>query len=343
MSKTLQEATSAGASSDAPTSLTLALTPKQRAPMLCKLASCGERLDDPGTLYELKLDGVRIVAVRDGEHVSLTYRSGRDATRVYPEVVTALAAVAERAFVLDGEIVALDAEGLPSFERLQRRIAAETGDVARAARDVPVAYLVFDALLVAGRDVRSLPIEERKALVRALLPARSLAIAHEGHVGKGKEIFAMCEARGLEGVVGKRLGSPYRPGERTTDWLKWKTTREADFVVVGYTEGGATGQLGALDLASYEGERLVVRGKAGSGLTGALVAQLLPVLKAMAVKEAPAVGPWEKEPRTYVQPLLVVAVRYGSWSSEGRLRWPVFLGIRPDVEPAACVVGPGSG
>ena len=340
MSKTLQEKTSAGASSDA----ALTLAPKQRAPMLCKLAtpSSGERLDDAGRLYELKLDGVRIVAVRDGDRVTLTYRSGRDATRVYPEVTTALAAVGEASFVLDGEIVALDAEGRPSFERLQRRIAAETGDVARAARDVPVAYLVFDALLVAGRDVRALPLEARKDLVRALLPARSLAIPHEGHVGKGAEIFALCVERGLEGVVGKRLGSPYRPGERTTDWVKWKTTREADFVVVGYTEGGASGQLGALDLASYEGSRLVVRGKAGSGLTDALVAQLLPVLRALAVKEAPAEGPWEKEPRTYVQPRLVVSVRYGSWSSDGRLRWPVFLGIRPDLEPASCVVGPSS-
>ena len=85
-----------------------------------------------------------------------------------------------------------------------------------------------------------------------------------------------------------------------------------------------------------------MRGKAGSGLSDALVAQLLPVLRALAVKEAPAEGPWEKEPRTYVMPLLVVSVRYGSWSSDGRLRWPVFLGIRPDVEPAACVVGPSS-
>ncbi len=313
--------------------------------MLCKLASrsgaAGERLDDPRYLYELKLDGVRIVAVREADQVTLTYRSARDATHVYPEVVQALRAASERAFVIDGEIVALDAEGRPSFELLQRRIAAEGGDVARACREVPIAYLVFDVLAVAGQDVRALPLEARKELVRALLPQRAIVAAHEGHIGKGSEIFALCEARGLEGVVGKRLGSPYRAGERTADWLKWKTTREDEFVVVGFTKGErGRGALGALDLASYEGDRLVVRGKVGSGMSDAALAQLLPALAARVVAEPCAEGPWDRDARTYVRPELVVKIRYHSWSSDGHLRWPVFLGLRDDVPLAACTARP---
>lgn len=325
------------------------LSERETRPMLClaaegKKGKSGARLDDPRMLYELKLDGVRIVARREGGKVKLVYRSSRDATKVYPEVAEVLGTLADDAFVLDGEIVALDAEGRPSFEMLQRRIAAEVGDVPSAMRSVPVAYLVFDALFVSGQDVRKLPLESRKDLVRALLPARSIVSPHEGHVGKGRELFGLCEARGLEGVVGKRLGSPYRPGERTSEWVKWKTFHEDDFVVVGLTHGeGSRKPLGALDLATYESDgRLVVRGKVGSGIGEQGLATLSKLLFPLATKTPMAEGPWEKEPRTYVRPEVVVKVRYFGYSSDGHLRGPVFLGIREDTPPESCVSGPGN-
>lgn len=325
------------------------LPERDTRPMLCLLAggkkgASSARLDDPKMLYELKLDGVRIVARREGGKVKLIYRSNRDASKVYPEVAEALAALGADNFVLDGEIVAIDDEGKPNFELLQRRIAAEVGDVALARRAVPVAYLVFDALVIEGEDVRRLPLESRKELVRALLPARSIVTPHEGHVGRGKELYALCEARGLEGVVGKKLGSYYRPGERMSDWLKWKTYREDDFVVVGFTYGeGSRKALGALDLATYEGKRLVVRGKVGSGLGEKTLEILSALLATMVTKEVTAEGPWEKEPRAYVHPRLVVKVRYFGYSTEGHLRGPVFLGIREDMVPASCTSGPERG
>lgn len=322
------------------------LSERETRPMLCLLGGgkrgvSAARLDDPGMLYELKLDGVRIVARREGAKTKLVYRSSRDASKVYPEITEALAALPGGDFVVDGEIVALDASGRPDFELLQRRIAAEVSDVALARRAVPVAYLVFDALFVAGKDVRKLPVEARKDLVRAMLPARSIVTPHDGHVGMGKELYALCEQNGMEGVVGKRLGSPYRPAERTSDWIKWKTYKEEDFVVVGYTFGeGSRKALGALDLATYEGSRLVVRGKVGSGLgerTLELLGELLPRL---VVTDVPAEGPWEKEPRAYVRPTIVVKVRYFGYSNDGHLRGPVFLGIREDATPTDCRSGP---
>jgi len=322
------------------------LLERETRPMLCLLAggkkgASGARLDDPKMLYELKLDGVRIVARREGGKVKLIYRSNRDASKVYPEIQEALAALPADDFVIDGEIVALDADGKPNFELLQRRIAAEVGDVSLARRAVPVAYLVFDALVVGGEDVRKQPLEARKELVRALLPGRSIVTPHDGHVGMGRELYALCEQRGLEGVVGKRLGSPYRAGERVSDWVKWKTYKEEDFVVVGYTFGeGSRKALGALDLATYEGERLVVRGKVGSGLGEKTLELLGALLPTMVVADAPAVGPWEKEPRAYVAPKLVVKVRYFGYSTDGHLRGPVFLGIREDMAPTSCTSGP---
>lgn len=325
------------------------LSDRETRPMLCLAADAERsgarpRLDDPKRLYELKLDGARIVAKCENGKVRLVYRSSREATKVYPEVtevLTTLASSRREAFVLDGEIVALDPEGRPSFELLQRRISAEAGDVASARRQVEVAYLVFDALMIEGRDVRALPLESRKELVRALLPARSIVSPHEGHVGRGKELFALCETRGLEGVVGKRLGSPYRPGERASDWVKWKTFHEDDFVVVGFTRGeGSRKALGALDLATYDGGRLVVRGKVGSGLGDRALDELTKLLTPLVSPSPMADGPWEKEPRTYVFPRLVVKVRYFEYSSDGHLRGPVFLGLREDVLPEACVSGP---
>ncbi len=324
------------------------LPERETRPMLCLLAGgkkSGARvtLDDPEMLYELKLDGVRIVARREAGKVKLIYRSNRDASKVYPEVVEALSGLAHDAFVLDGEVVALDSEGRPSFELLQRRIAAEVGDVSAAMRGVPVAYLVFDALVVSGRDVRKQPLESRKELVRALLPSRSIVSPHEGNVGKGRELYAMCEARGMEGVVGKRLGSPYRPGERCSDWVKWKTFHENDFVVVGFTRGeGSRKALGALDLATYEGGRLVVRGKVGSGLGERALEVMERILASLTTSSPMAEGPWEKEARTYVWPRVVVKVRYFGYSTEGHLRGPVFLGLREDVTPDSCVSGPKS-
>jgi bifunctional non-homologous end joining protein LigD len=314
---------------------------RRTQPMLCSSDDLG--LQRKGYVYELKLDGVRILAERRGHTARLVYRSARDAGPQYPEIVEAVLSLAADPLVLDGEIVALDAEGKPSFEMLQRRIAVdEPREVARARREVPVVFIAFDVLQVGERVTTGLPLVARRAILGQVLAGSALVTTLDGVEDDGSALFALCKERGMEGVVGKRLDSPYRAGERCSDWFKVKTERDADFVVVGYTQGeGSRKRLGALDLASYDDDgELVLRGRAGSGLSDRVIDKLLPILEKLAVPDAVARGDYENKIRVHVQPKIVVRVRYLGWSSDGRLRFPVFQGVRDDVLPESCRAGP---
>lgn len=318
-------------------------------PMLCETPPEAARESalhrGPGWHYELKLDGVRILAERREDAVALTYRKGREATLAYPEVVESLRAMPQRRFVLDGEVVAL-ARGKPDFQRLGRRIGLDDArEIARVRREVPVTYVAFDVLAIGERDVRPLPLRARRALLTALVPSGAGAVqTFDVFEEDGRPLFALCQREGLEGVVAKALGSPYRAGARTDEWLKIKCEREDDFVVFGYAHGErGRGPLGALELASYDADgRLWARGKAGSGLSMATIDQLLRLLEPSKISACPAQGPLDAAPRgrVFVRPELVVSVRYLGWSDEGRLRFPVFRGIRADVSPEECRASP---
>ncbi len=314
-------------------------------PMLCALE--GASLRDPERLYELKLDGVRIVAEKRGPQVALRYRNGRAATASYAEIARAVALLPAEHALIDGEIVTFDAEGKPSFERLAPRIHAQKPlDIEQARAAVPVVYLAFDLLAMAGRDLTSLPLVERKRLLAQLVRGRGLVRLLDHIEDDGSALYDLCRRERLEGVVAKRKLSPYRPGpRRSADWVKIKCERDDDFVVIGYVPGqGSRKSLGALCLGAYQRGDLQYRGRVGSGLSDVTIRALLQELPGLEQASYPGVGAAPADPGTeqarWLEPELVVQVRYHGFTEEGRLRAPVFLGLRRDVDPKSCHASP---
>jgi bifunctional non-homologous end joining protein LigD len=316
-------------------------------PMLA--AAEGGALRDPDRLYELKLDGVRIVAEKQAGQVALRYRNGRAASASYAEIARAVSLLPAERALLDGEIVTFDQDGKPSFQRLAPRIHAERPlDIEQARAAVPVVYLVFDLMALEGRDLTQLPLLERKRLLAQLVRGRGLVRVLDHIEGDGSALYDFCRRERLEGVVAKRKASPYRPGpRRTSDWVKLKCERDDDFVVLGHAAGsGSRKSLGALLLGSYVRGELEYRGRVGSGLSEESIRALLARLPELEVPGYPGHGapPDEtgQEKARWVRPELVVQVRYLGYTEEGRLRTPVFLGLRPDVEPAKCQAAPSA-
>ncbi|HVZ36421.1 MAG TPA: non-homologous end-joining DNA ligase, partial [Polyangiaceae bacterium] len=302
-------------------------------------------LVEKGRLFELKLDGVRIIADKHVENVALRYRSLRPAGNNYPEVVRAVRALAPDRVVLDGEIVTFDDRGRPSFQRLAPRIHARLpADVNAARITTPINYVVFDLLQLGPYDLRPLPLIERKRLLKKLLPGRGVMWALDHLENDGRPLFDWCKRQGLEGVVSKLAKGPYRAGPaRTTDWIKLKCDHEEEFVVVGWLSGkGSRERLGALELGSWDGQGWIYRGRVGSGLSDDSIDELLRLLEPLRRDTDPAQG----EPLPYqgqlffVEPALVVRVSYLEWTPDDRLRMAVFLGIRHDIEPRSCRAAP---
>jgi bifunctional non-homologous end joining protein LigD len=321
---------------------------RRMAPMACAQdASAAQVLTRPEYLHEVKLDGVRIVADKRGDEVWLTYRKIRDASASYPEIVEAVRGLAEPRLVLDGEIVAFDEEGRPSFQLLGRRIQARGRDARSLAPTVPVVYVVFDLLAVGAFDLRPLSLEARKRVLERVFAAAAEDPRLKLHptFEDGVELFRLCREKGLEGVISKRKGSRYRSGDdgreppRTSDWIKVKCELESDLVVIGWTEGeGRRRSMGALDLGAYKGGRWVVAGSVGSGLDQDTIDLLLDRLAPLEVDAPVASGSYvRKRSRHHVRPEIVVSVRYMGVTAEGLLRHPVFRGIRSDVDPRECL------
>ena len=309
-------------------------------PGLFMLATLADQpFSDPAWLFEIKYDGVRVLASRAGERVELRGRSGMVVTARYPEVVRALRALPLDRFLLDGEVVALDDRGRSSFQRLQARMnLTRPGDVERASLEVPVSAVFFDALALDGRDLRRLPLEERKACLQLLLPARGVVHFGDHVLAEGREFFdAACAAR-LEGVVAKKRDSPY-VGKRSRDWLKIKCQLRQEFVIGGYTSPqGSRAHFGALHLGLYADGRLVYVSKVGTGFdepTLALVAKrLAPLARATSPFDT---GTPAGRGHHWVEPKLVCEVRFTEWTEDGGIRHPTFLGLRDDKRPEDCV------
>ncbi len=312
-------------------------------PMLCWTK--GGELADVRRLYELKLDGVRIIADKRGDDVALRYRSLRPAALSYPEVARAVRALAPEDLVLDGEIVTFDEQGRPSFQRLAPRIQARRpADVNQARVNCAINYVVFDLLQLGPYDLRPLPLVERKRLLKKLLPGRGVIWVNDHVLGDGRALFEWCRRERLEGVVSKLAQGPYRPGPvRTRDWVKLKCAREDEFVIVGWVSGKKSRErLGALELGSHDGERWVYRGRVGSGLADDNIDELLRRLEPLRRVDDVAVGeplPFQGE-RFCVEPRVVVRVEYLEWTPDKRLRMAVFLGFRDDIDPLSCHAAP---
>lgn len=307
-------------------------------PMLCDRAPVS--LTNQGWFYELKLDGVRILAEKNGSTTELYYRSGRRATDSYPEIARAVSALAPERLLLDGEIIAFDAQGIPSFEELQHRIAPQPG---KTANLTPVAFVAFDVLSVSGASVMRLPLVKRRELLELLVPESGLCTRFPVAIGDGTALLEMCRARGMEGLVAKNPASIYVPGDRSAAWAKIKITRAADFVVIGFTKGEVgKRRLRALCIASWEDGRLRYRGDVGSGFDDAELSAFEGALRELAVGTdgAPAIVGLDRDRnRVLTRPEIIVRVEYQSVLSEGVLRFPVFKGLRPDLAIADCVLG----
>ncbi|MGC3997603.1 MAG: DNA ligase D [Anaeromyxobacter sp.] len=340
--RTLEEVAAGTGRAEAAVAEAVRLGAPARAPGARELAPMlAERRDAPfdgqGWLFELKYDGYRLLARRSGAEVSLRYRSGADATALFPEVALALSRLPVDA-ALDGEVVVTGPDGRPSFQAIQGRgQLSQREDVARAALERPATFYAFDLPWLGGRDLRDLPLGERKRLLAEVAP-RLGPIRFADHVlGQGRALFEEVERRGLEGIVAKRLDAPYRAG-RSPAWLKVRVACTADLAVVGFTRpGGGRSRFGALLLAAAEpGDgpgkpALTFAGQVGSGFTEAQLTALHARLAPRARRTPPCGGPVPRtRGLTWVEPELVVEVRFTEWTADGLLRQPVFLRVRED-------------
>lgn len=289
-------------------------------------------------LFELKHDGFRLLAARSGDEVRLVYRRGNDATHVFPEIARALREQPFPDLLLDGEVVVLDETGRPSFQGLQKRVQLSRRiDLEQAARERPATLFAFDLIGFEGLDLRRLPLVVRKQALARVLPAKG-PLCYADHVmAAGEAFYEEVRKLGLEGIMAKRADSPY-VGGRSPHWVKLRVDRTGDFVVVGFTkpQGVRTG-FGALHLGSFQGDRLVYVGRAGSGFGDRQLAAVRRQLDRMVLPERGCEGPMPLgRDHVWVRPELVCEVRYKEWTEEGLLRQPVFLRFRDDKPPDEC-------
>jgi bifunctional non-homologous end joining protein LigD len=307
--------------------------PTQLGPMLAETGD-GAR-SDPAWRYEPKLDGYRVLAYLAGGRVHLQSRRGLDLTPCFPEIVAELAAHPAGHMIVDGEIVALGPDGRPSFNALQNRAQLKgAAEIAAAQRTSPVALVCFDLLHFAGMNLRAAPYADRRRyLSQCLLPGAHLQLVHASD--NAEQLYAAALENGFEGIVAKRLDSPYREGRRSRDWLKLKSAQSAEFLIGGYTRGnGAREPLGALLLGYREGKALRYAGHVGSGLDEATIAMLLERSAKLKRADSPfAEPPPLHRPTTWLTPRLVAEVSYSEWTPAGALRAPVFLRLRDDLDP----------
>ena len=301
---------------------------------------CEEAFSSPGWVFELKYDGYRLLGEVAGGTAMLISRNGNDLTRVFPEVALALSRLPYSSVVLDSEVVVNDAGGLPSFQLIQKRGRLQrVSDIDRAAVALPATCYVFDLLAFEGYDLRALPLLERKAILRDVLPSTG-PLRYSDHIPeKGEEMFRRVAGMGLEGVVAKRADSIY-VGGRSRSWLKVRVTHTCDFVIHGFTEpdSGRTG-FGALLLANWDGRAFVYAGRVGTGFSARLRNELGELLRDLPAAPPPTGAEATGSGRHHwVAPELIAEVRYKEITGAGVLRHPSFLRLRDDKPPEDCVM-----
>ena len=307
-------------------------------PMLAITAD--EPFDSPDFAFEAKWDGVRTLAFVDGGVVRLQTRNLLDCTTQYPEahgVSEALTGAYQA--ILDGEVVALDERGAPSFQRLQPRMhVRDESAVRKLRRTTPVVYQVFDVLWVDGHDVRKRPLRERQKLLDEILTPMGAIKRSEQFIGTGRALYAAAKEQGIEGIVAKRLDAPYSSA-RSAAWVKIKAFRSMECVIGGWTEGqgGRTNALGALLIGVYRDGKLVPLGHVGSGFDERALKELLAILKERESAQSPfAVSPRVNQFAHWCLPELVCEVQYAELTRDGTLRHPTYRGLRPDIDPLDC-------
>lgn len=312
--------------------------PKHVEPMLATLSS--KPFDSPDWLFELKMDGVRAVVVKDGNKLEMHTRNDRPLAERFPTLAAALKELPGDTTILDGEIVALDPEGHSHFELIQPRIhLSRARDIAEADQRIPVYFYAFDLLYLNGFDLMRFPLEQRKAVLRKLIPENDGWVRYNDHIEtRGKDFFEAVSRRSLEGMVAKHRGSSYQQ-TRSRYWLKIKTQHTDHFVIAGFTPPeGSRKYFGALLLGLYDREgKLIHVGRAGGGFDDKTLKDILQQLEPLKIpKPAFKEIPNEIRKSTWVKPRLVCEVRFGEWTSARQLRAPVFQGLRDDIDPEDC-------
>ena len=287
-------------------------------PMLATLVS--RPFERAGWVYEEKYDGERILAYKEGERVHLRTRNGKDRTSAFPKISSAIRSLKARTLLLDGEMVVFDPKGVSRFQLLQRG-------------EGTVVYAVFDCLFREGEDLRSKPLAIRRAILENLIESSPSLMLSRRLAANGLDAFRIAKRRGYEGLVAKDSASPY-VGGRSTKWLKVKVHQEDEFVIAGYTKpSGSRRYFGALLLGAFQKGKLRYVGKVGTGFSEKFLASLYERFRPLVRLRSPLSDPTREETATFLAPQLVAQVSFQEWTDDGKLRQPVFLGLREDKEP----------
>jgi bifunctional non-homologous end joining protein LigD len=300
--------------------------------------------DEDNWAYEIKWDGIRAIAYCEAGTLRLESRTLRDVTSTYPELRALAGELGSTAAVLDGEVVAFDDAGRPSFELLQSRInLASESAIRRRMNDCPVTYMAFDLLYLDGRTLMDLPYTERRKRLEALGLDGPHWQTPSYHRGDGEGLLELTRERGLEGLVAKRIDSRYLPGRRTRAWLKVKNLMGQELVIGGWLpgQGRREGTLGAL-LVGYQaeedgGRQLKYAGRVGTGFSDAELDRLAGLLDPLRTETSPFAGRQPPREAVFVEPELVAEVAFREWTAARTLRAPVYKGLRPDKRPEEVV------
>jgi bifunctional non-homologous end joining protein LigD len=299
-------------------------------PMMAKIAE--EPFDSPDWIFEVKLDGYRGIAVFDAAgKPHLWSRTGLPLEQKFPAVAMALSKMKLRSTILDGELVAVDENGIPRFQLLQRFQKQPTA---------PTLYYVFDVLSSEGEDLtRKLIMDRRRVLEQIIKPTAGVQLGTYLE-GEGRALFNLTKQKGMEGIMAKRKASIYQPGARTSDWLKIKARLQQEFVVGGFTEGkGSRQRLGALLLGAYRNGKLHYFGHSGSGFSEKGIDDALRRMKPLSTDKSPFDNPPKvKEKIQWIKPKLVCAVEFAEITADEQLRQTTFLGWRDDKKPEEVVL-----
>ena len=289
-------------------------------------------------LYELKFDGIRAIAVKDGNKISLISRNGNKLDKRFPEIADAVKDLPVRECVIDGEVVALDEDGRSSFQLLQA--------LEMEGRKAPLRFYLFDLLQLESKSLLALPVEQRKEVLAKVCDGIGEPIRYSGEIsGNVKSLLAEVQRRGLEGLIGKQRGSKYEPGRRSGAWIKLKTVQQQEFVIGGYTPpAGSRKHFGAILVGYYDGGKLKFAGKVGTGFTEKSLSMLYKKFREEERDDCPFVdlpsnqgGQWVQgitpsmmNKMHWVNPKFVAEIKFAEWTRDEKLRQPVFLGLRED-------------
>jgi bifunctional non-homologous end joining protein LigD len=279
----------------------------------------------PNWVYEEKYDGIRIFAYKEGNKLSLRTRNDIDRVRGFPNLAAAIRRLKSSTLLLDGEVVVFDQKNVSRFQLLQQN----TGEAK---------YAVFDCLFANGKDLRAEPLSVRRKSLKNAIESGNVLLIAERLAENGFRAYRLAKRRGFEGVVAKDAASPYVEG-RSRYWLKVKIRKEEEFIIGGYTEpAGSRKYFGALLLGAYKQGVLRYVGKAGTGFNEKTLLSLFHKFKPLVRKESPFVPPLRMKNATFLSPKLVSQISFTEWTSDGKLRQPVFLGLREDKSPREVVL-----